>query len=319
MPLVLTRLFSAALVLGLAGTAHATSYAESLLQRMAHTMHTVNYEGLLLHMQGGDTRTLQIFHLYDDEQGERERLLSLDGPAREVLHENNTCTCIWPRARLVVTGRPPAWRGQLSAERFGETMHLSKFYDFAQTGEARVAGLTCSVVRLIPKDAYRHGYRLCIHESSAMLLRLEVLEGDRRLEMSQFANLSVVPEMGEEALRLSTDTRSFRMVEESPVEGVFEPRWRATTLPPGYALRNAAERRSPHSGKVLEHLIFTDGLSSVSVFIEPRPDQAPHEPALSGAMRRATRDTPDFRMTAIGEAPEAAMRMILDGLQPVAP
>ncbi|HET19841.1 MAG TPA: hypothetical protein ENO16_04460 [Chromatiales bacterium] len=319
MPLALTRLFSVALVLGIAGAAHAASHAESLLQRMAHTMHTVNYEGLLLHVQGGNTRTLKIFHLYDDDHGERERLLSLDGPAREVLHENNSCTCIWPRARLVVTGRPPAWRGQLSAERFGETMHLSKFYDFSEAGEARVAGLSCSVIRLIPKDAYRHGYRLCIHESSAMLLRLEVLEGDERLEMSQFANLSLVPDMGEEALRLSTDTRDFRVVEESPMTGAFAPHWQATTLPPGYSLRNAAERRSPHSGKVLEHLIFTDGLSSVSVFIEPRPEQAPPEPALGGAMRRAIRDTEGFRMTAIGEAPEAAMRVILDGLQPVAP
>ena len=137
--------------------------------------------------------------------------------------------------------------------------------------------------------------------------------------MSQFANLSLVPDMGEEALRLSTDTRDFRVVEESPMTGAFAPHWQATTLPPGYSLRNAAERRSPHSGKVLEHLIFTDGLSSVSVFIEPRPEQAPPEPALGGAMRRAIRDTEGFRMTAIGEAPEAAMRVILDGLQPVAP
>ncbi|MGB9578036.1 MAG: MucB/RseB C-terminal domain-containing protein, partial [Halothiobacillaceae bacterium] len=98
----------------------------------------------------------------------------------------------------------------------------------------------------------------------------------------------------------------------------FEPRWIATTLPPGYALRHAAERRSPHNGKLLEHLIYSDGLSNVSVFIERQSEQMPPEQAFSGAMQRVTRDADGFRLTAIGEAPEAAMRMILDGLRPVA-
>lgn len=319
MPRALNRLLPIAFLLGLAGAADASPGTEALLQRMAHTMHTVNYEGLLLHVQGqeGDTRTLRIFHLFDEQHGERERLVSMDGPPREVLQEGDRCTCVWPRARLVVTGRAPSWRGRLSAERFGETAQLSKFYDFIQNGDARVANLTCKVVRLVPKDSYRHGYRLCIHEPSAMLLRLELLDGDRRLEMSQFASLRIVPEMGEEAMRLSTDIQGFRVVEEPFEEKPFQPHWIATTLPPGYALRNAAERRSPHNGKVLEHLIYSDGLGSVSVFIERQSEQAPPEQAGSGVMHRVTRDADGFRLTAIGEAPEAAMRMILDGLRPM--
>lgn len=318
MPLALNRLLPIAFLLGLSGAAGASPGTEALLQRMAHAMHTVNYEGLLLHVQGqgGDSRTMHIFHLFDAQHGERERLVSMDGPAREVLQEGDRCTCVWPRARLVVTGRTPSWRGRLSAERFGETVQLAKFYDFVQNGDTRVANLTCKVVRLVPKDAYRHGYRLCIHEPSAMLLRLEVLDGDRRLEMSQFASLRIVPEMGEEVMRLSTDIQGFRVVEESGGVEPFEPRWTATTLPPGYVLRHAAERRSPHNGKLLEHLIYSDGLGSVSVFIERQPEQAPPQQVGSGAMQRVTRDVDGFRLTAIGEAPEAAMRMILDGLRP---
>ncbi|MDM7322447.1 MAG: MucB/RseB C-terminal domain-containing protein [Gammaproteobacteria bacterium] len=320
MSLVLNRLLPIAFFFGLAGVAGASPDIEALLQRMVYTLHTVNYEGLLLHVQGqgGDSRTMHIFHLFDAQHGERERLISMDGPARELLQEGDRCTCVWPRARLVITGRTPSWRGRLSAERFGETVQLAKFYDFVQNGDARVANLTCNVVRLVPKDAYRHGYRLCIHEPSAMLLRLEVLDGDRRLEMSQFASLRIVPEMGEEVMRLSTDIQGFRVVEEPAEEEPFEPRWIATTLPPGYTLRHAAERRNPHNGKLLEHLIYSDGLGNVSVFIERQAEQRPPEQALSGAMQRITRNIDGFRLTAIGEAPEATIRMILDGLRPVA-
>ena len=296
----------------------ANTSPETLLQRMAATMHTVNYDGLLLHVQGNETRTMRIFHLYDAAHGERERLLSMDGPAREVLHEGDRCTCVWPRAKLVVSGQTPAWRGQFSTERFAETGRLSPYYDFLDEGQTRIASLNCRIVRLAPKDDLRHGYRLCIHEPSAMLLRLEVLDGDSRLEMNQFASLRVTPELDQDLMRLATDTTGFRVIEEAGNITPHQPRWSSTSLPAGYALRVAAERMNPRTGKLLEHLIYTDGLSSVSVFIESMPENPPAATEFTGAMNRITRDVDGYRLTAIGEAPAAAMRMIVDGLRPVA-
>jgi len=314
----LPQLLTLGAALGIGAPALALDSPEALIQRMAATMHTVNYEGLLLHAQGNETRTMRIFHLYDAEHGERERLLGMDGPAREVVHEGDRCTCVWPRARLVVSGQAPAWRGQLSTDRFAQTGQLSAFYDVLDQGESRVAGLTCRSVRLAPRDIFRHGYRLCIHEPSAMLLRLETLTGDNRLEMNQFAILRVAPEMGADMMRLVTDIEGFRVVEEPAKPADYAPRWVARQLPPGYALKLAAERHNPRSGRQLEHLIYSDGLSSVSVFIEAMPGQPSRTGELAGAMQRVIRDVDGYRVTAIGEAPEAAMRMIVDGMRKVA-
>lgn len=306
-------------LLGIPALVGAVPHAESLLQRMAHTMHTANYEGLMLHVQGqgSETRTMHIIHLYDPQHGERERLTSLDGPEREVIQDKERCICIWPRARLMVSGRVPAWRSQFSAERFGETTKLGQYYDFVSNGDGRVANLGCKQIRLVPKDAYRHGYRLCIHEPSAMLLRLELLDGERRLEMSQFVQLRLNPEVGEDVLRPRTSIQGFRVVEEPAMDQAFQPRWLATTLPPGYSLRSAVERISPHTGKPVEHHIYSDGLASISIFIERQTERPMPHPSAYGAMQRLVRTSDGMRLIAIGEAPEAAMRLILEGLKPV--
>lgn len=304
--------------------------AERLLKRMATAMQTTNYEGLLLHMRGGEARSLRVFHRYDPTHGEREHLLSLDGKPFEVIQDSKGCTCVWPHARYVVVGQSSALNGRLSAERFAQTRSLSEFYRIERQDYARVGGMACRLVQLAPKDAYRFSYRLCIHEPSSMLLNLEVFDGERRLELSQFTELRVQKDNDVDDMRIFTNTDGFRMVEDKSAEsadtqdGSAQARWMATQLPPGYVLRSVDLRTNPHTQKPLEHFIFFDGLGSVSIFIE-RLDAT--EPSLlddktksktRGVMQKVVRMAGDYRMTAIGDAPEVAMRMMLDGMQPVA-
>lgn len=313
---------------------HVDVEAEQLLKRMANAMQTTNYEGLLLHMRGGEARSMRVFHRFDTQRGEREHLLSLDGKPFEVLHDSGGCTCVWPQSRLMVIGQSPAFNGRLSAQRFAEAGSLSAFYSISRQGHARIGGIACRLVRLEPKDAYRFGYRLCIHEPSALLLNLEVFDGERRLELNQFTQLRVRKDDEADDMRLFTDVEGFRIVEDKRGasselnQAEFQATWFANQLPPGYVLRSAAMRSNPrpHSekDKLLEQLIFSDGLGSVSVFIEPlgNDEQAAgalgaDKPHPRGVMQRVVRDVAGYRLTAVGDAPEAAMRMLLDNMQPV--
>lgn len=304
--------------------------AEELLKRMASAMQTTNYEGLLLHMRGGEARSMRVFHRYDAEHGEREHLVSLDGKPFEVVQDSQGCTCVWPQSRLVVVGHTPAFNGRLFTERFAEAGSLGAFYAISLQGQARVGGIGCRLVRLAPRDAYRFGYRLCIHEPSAMLLNLEVFNGERRLELSQFTQLRMRKEADTDDMRLFSNIDGFRVVEdkpEAPLQGegraAFKSGWLAAVLPPGYVQRSAELRSTPHRPKPLEQLIFSDGLSSVSVFIErldaPEPAANEGKPHPRGVMQRVVREVDGYRLTAVGDAPEAAMRMMLEGMQPVTP
>jgi sigma-E factor negative regulatory protein RseB len=318
--------------------------AELLLKRMATSMQTTNYEGLLVHMRGAETRSMRVFHRYDNQHGEREHLLSLDGKPFEVIQEEHHCTCVWPQARLMVRGSTPAFNASLSTDRFAETASLAAFYTISRQGMARIGGIECRLVKLAPKDAFRFGYRLCIHEPSAMLLNLEVFDAGQRLEMSQFASLRINADDVDDGMRLSSHVDGFRVVDEAQNDSAATKeaapsRWSATNLPPGYVLHSVDTRTNPRNGKPMEHLMFSDGLGSVSVFIE-RMDDMPimsgeggvHPPEEAkpstkasmqrkpdGVMRRVTRDVNGYHLTAVGEAPEVAMRLMLDGIEQSAP
>jgi sigma-E factor negative regulatory protein RseB len=315
--------------------------AELLLKRMATAMQTTNYEGLLVHMRGAETRSMRVFHRYDSEHGEREHLISLDGKPFEVIQEAHRCTCVWPQARLVVRGNTPAFNGRLSTDRFAETASLAAFYTISRQSMARIGGIDCRMVKLVPKDDLRFGYRLCIHEPSAMLLNLEVFDAGQRLEMSQFASLRVNAADANDDVRLISSIDGFRVVDElqqddsTATKNVVPSGWYATHLPPGYVLRSVELRSNPHNDKPMEHLMFSDGLGSVSVFIERSENvpATPHEAGIpaqdeakpvatpatrrkpEGVMRRVTRDVNGYRMTAVGDAPEVAMRQMLDGIE----
>lgn len=318
--------------------------AALLLKRMATAMQTTNYEGLLVHMRGAETRSMRVFHRYDNEHGEREHLISLDGKPFEVIQEAHRCTCVWPQARLVVRGNTPAFNGRLLTDRFAETASLAAFYTISRQSMARIGGIDCRMVKLVPKDELRFGYRLCIHEPSAMLLNLEVFDAGQRLEMSQFASLRINAADANDDVRLISPIEGFRVVDEPEVgstatKNVVPSGWSATHLPPGYVLRSVEVRSNPHNDKPIEHLMFSDGLGSVSVFIErvENVPAVPHEagtlaqdeakpvstPAKrskpEGVMRRVTRDVNGYRMTAVGDAPEVAMRQMLDGIELRAP
>lgn len=91
-----------------------------------------------------------------------------------------------------------------------------------------------------------------------------------------------------------------------------ETGWVVGRLPPGFSkimegFRSLRGKREP-----VAHLVFSDGLVAVSVFIEPvnaMPGQ------LSGAMRQGglnvyTTKLDDHLVTALGEAPAVTVRQI---------
>ena len=71
------------------------------VQRMSDAMRSLNYRGDFVYMHNNRLEGMQISH-YKDEQGEKERLLSLNGEAREVIRDNQNLTCIWPSSRKVI-------------------------------------------------------------------------------------------------------------------------------------------------------------------------------------------------------------------------
>ena len=140
----------ALVIIAAQNVAWADSEARHWLERMSMASQSLNYSGIFVYQREGNLEAMQIVHA-SDESGERERLLSLTGPKREVLRDNQVVTCILgDRQAVVVNNSRPRTPFPVSFPT--ELMDLERHYSFKVLNEDRVAGLTCRVVAVEPRD-----------------------------------------------------------------------------------------------------------------------------------------------------------------------
>lgn len=304
----------AVLILALSpALALASEDARQWLDRMNQAVQDLSYEGTFVYSRDGQMETMQIVHAPGPD-GPRERLVSLSGEAREMIRDHGVLTCIWPGSRSVVVEPARTSKG-LARPIDTQAMPLETNYSLAVKDRERVAGLNCRQVEIRPRDAYRFGYRLCIAEDNAMLLKSTMLdEQGRPIEQLMFTSIrfdeAIDPARFASA---QADTPRPRPVDDShPVDAG----WRLSTLPPGFVLRAVVSRPLEEGGDPVQQMIVSDGLASVSVFIaEPGMDDQYYQGVTgAGALHAFARVVEGHQVTVVGEVPEATVRLIGDAL-----
>ena len=234
--------------------------ADDWLERIGPALVRQDYQGTLVAVSGNSMDTLGVFHAWDGGR-ERMRLVALTGPKREVIRDDRMVMCIG-------TGLGPVgYDGESSdrwnpAGKFAEAGRLPNYSaKLVKTG--RVAARDCQVVDLQPKDRWRYGYRLWLDHETGLPLRIALLgEAGRPLEQMAFTELRTSKPAAAD-LRPST-TEGLRRVQNLKVNRVAgDPGWRVASPPAGFTLRGG--RRLGDSVQ----LLYSDGLASVSVYIEP--------------------------------------------------
>jgi sigma-E factor negative regulatory protein RseB len=139
------------------------------VQKMSDAMRNLSYRGNFVYMHGNQLESMQIAH-YRDEDGEKERLISLNGEAREVIRDNQNLTCIWPSSRKVVIdlSRQNSFSPIFIPE---DISRLEKFYNMKLLGMDRVANQETMVVHIDPKDRYRYGMKFWINQENGLMMK----------------------------------------------------------------------------------------------------------------------------------------------------
>lgn len=286
------------------------------LERMAGAVHQLDYDGVFVYSHGGYMQAMRIVHSNQDGN-ERERILSLSGPVREVLRDNERVTCILPDDHSVVEeNRGTERRKALHLP--SRLENLEQYYSFVDAGSERVAGHMARKIIIRPRDGYRYGYAFWIHQDEGLLLRSELYNDEGRvIEQLMFTALEIFDHLPEERLIAETRGRDVIWQRGAPRGTVRmrEESWMAGPLPPGFTLEH--HRRQIMAGNTpVEHLLFSDGLVSVSVFIEARDGEEgiPSGNARLGAVNSYSREFPAYTITAMGEAPLLTVRQIAESI-----
>lgn len=308
-----------------AKTARALS-PQAMLQQIQQSARTRNYAGTFIYQQGGQIRTSRITHVWDG-RNELEKLELLDGSPREFIRRNDEVVTYDPATRTRHVGE------RVSSDLFPSVLassrsDLSATYMLKAEGSSRVAGHDVQGLALLPRDPWRYGYRLWAEKQSGLLLRMQTLgpQGEV-IEQIAFTDLhlkGITPRMVATSYPDAVNWRTGGTRQEpATVAG-----WQAGWLPPGFrkireVKRLVIDSATPISGeksprpseREVSHIVYSDGLAGISVFIEPKGQHRSEGSISRGAVNIVGKRYGDFWLTIVGEAPAVAIRKIAESIQ----
>ena len=299
--------------------------AESLLGRMMTSARQLDYEGVFVYQRGDSLHTMRVLHRGSGPT-EKEKLVSLTGPLREVIRDGTKVICKFAdRQAVLVEDQQP--RNPMDFNIAGPLETLAALYHLEIEGGDRVAGRQTQVVHVAPITPDRYGYRLWIDDETGLLLKSMVLDGEQRsLEQEQFAEVSVgvpLPDerfeselTGEDFVHYAHDTAP--PAPASAASTAPDPDWIVSWLPAGFEQHHDKSQATGGSQQPVRHFVYSDGLATVSVFIEKlRKDMAPLQGySLIGAVNAFSWVAHEHQVTVVGEVPKATVRKIAGSVAP---
>lgn len=291
--------------------------AAGWLERVAGAGRSVSYRGVFVLVRDDELETIQVAHGVGPE-GVRERLLSLNAEARELIRDKDRRTCVSPAHKLVVVERGAQGHGGgLAGISPRDLDRIERHYRLVLGRAGRVAGRGCQWMEIQPRDVYRYGYRLCIDRATGLALRSETLGAGGSIEKMVFTSLEILDRPDGRDFKATMAAPDFTWY--SPADGAGEPAadpdaaWYFDALPTGFTLtRNVVRSMATVRGPV-RHMVLSDGLASVSVFIsegDAPPAGAGGGALQTGAIHSLTRALDGRQITIVGEVPMVTVQMI---------
>ena len=302
-------------------TARATqAEAAAWLQKLVNADRTLNYEGEMVYLQDGHMSSVSVIH-YSGPNGVQERLIALDGTPREVVRGLKRLSCKLSADQSVELPLPPASDASTLATHLDQ---LNDNYRISLGGRQRIAARDTQGINLIPHEDSRYGHRLWLDADTGLALKTQMLDSDGRvIEQTLFTQITY---LDPPAVDSATTAGATPATPEIRTAGTAKTTnagdtafklgdWHAAQLPSGFRL--TTHRRVDNATSPTEQLVYSDGLASLSVFIEHLRDG---DSGFNGSSRRGTvtlygRTTGRHQLTVIGEVPEQTARRVGDGLQ----
>ncbi len=300
-----------------ASASAAPADANPWLARIQNAATTRSFQGTLMFSAGGVVSGSKVTH-YCDGREHYERVEVLDGRARLQYRHNDQLLTLWPATKVAMVEQrdPVAEFPALPAVAGARTLEN---YELRALGRDRVAGHDADVLMLKPRDKYRFAQRLWADHDTGLLLRNDVLgTAGEVLETLAFTDLQIGGKaMPDAILRPMKKLDGYRVVHPQIQRTQFEAEgWTLARPVAGFQLVNCIKRPldatvDPSAQVQVLQSVFTDGLTHVSVFIEPFDPQR-HKQAMGtslGATHTLTSRRGDWWFTVVGEVPMATVQM----------
>jgi sigma-E factor negative regulatory protein RseB len=257
------------------------------LQKLQAAQSQRSYEGVVIYLHDG--RVDQIHIVSRPGVDPFQRFASLSGSQREMLKSGGQIRSLEP------SQAPVAWPAMAASTMRLDSRKVARLYQMQMVGSDRVAGFAARMIEAAPMDALRYGQRLWVDQETGLLLGAALI-GPRRevLEQVMFAQLAL--EGGNSGVSL-------------PPEATVDAQGKVRLLP-GFELIGGRI----DNARGLEQRVYSDGLATVSVYIEQRQgsETGGEFATRRGAVQLYGRQTGATRVVAVGAVPPESTKRLVD-------
>lgn len=277
-----------------------------LLPKVQQAARQLDYSGVLTYSNESGAESMSLVHVVDGK-GERERLTALDGMEREFIRDNDVIQCLIPKKKLVIIEK--SRNDRFPALLTVESTKLASFYTLTEGETQRVAGRECQQYLLRPTDQLRYGYDLCVDKKYHLLLKLQTLSlspTTKVINQVAFANISLAKQAATDTLETSWKYNDWRTIAANmqPTDLAAQG-WRIP-YPDGFVPVVEVNRFISGERQVAQ-LVLSDGLASISVFIEPVDELSQRlqadDGSKNGSIHLFRKRIGEYWLTATGETP----------------
>jgi sigma-E factor negative regulatory protein RseB len=291
------------------------------LLRIHEASNKQSYAGVFVVSMEGRMSSARIWHSCEGEQ-QVERVESLTGTPRATFRRNDQVRTFFPERRVVIAETRESL-GLFPNLLQSKSASLAQFYEVKPMGVERVAGFVADAIQLQPQDNLRFGYRVWTEKKTGLLLKLQTLDSQGRvLEQSAFSELTLDrPVSLAKLTQMMDNTQGYRVETPELVKTTPEAQgWVLRSEVAGFKPMNCYKRvidagPASRQGSTVQW-VFSDGLASVSLFIEafdaPRHKQA--ELQALGSTYALTRRLDLWWVTAVGEVPPQTLSAFVQAL-----
>ncbi len=306
----------------------------TMLARMGQALNSGNFRMSMVYIHDGRVDPLRFSHLTQG-QHRYDKLENLQGGRRMVISQNEDTYLLLERELLHLEkedGSPMIrWRRQLQL-----LVQNQKQYNIRISGPSRVAGRTSFQVLFSPLDNQRFGTRIWLDSVSGLPLSVATIASDGAVveqmltvELELLANLTKkdfeLPDnaffQDKDLAQIDTEisgngtSEQLNGGQKVPINQKSD--WNVNWTPAGFKL--SSMKKVENSSESYEHLVFNDGMTTLSIFIENHQEKKPIRPRSNfrGGTLIYDLSVNNARITIIGSISAVVAEKIARSIEPL--
>jgi sigma-E factor negative regulatory protein RseB len=189
-------------------------------------------------------------------------------------------------------------------------------YQFEIVGEENVAMLPSYVVAILPKDKARYARKIWIEKQQFLPLKVVVYDNSGApLEQVVFTDIEVKDALPFVDVKFLDSVHPAQHIHQLQPQSSDQSAFVVTELPQGFHEVFFTRKPMHNAGQPVDHLLLSDGFTSVSIYMENKSAAMQSGLQSIGAVNSYSRTINNYQLTVMGEVPAETVELIAEGIK----